>query len=72
MEPKRYLIIGDEQTRLGIGNNVLNNLKSIIWIICLIINAFEVYDKILNAALKVDKNNKNNKEQLEKKDLIKK
>ena len=37
-------------------NDLFNNMKSIKRIICPSVNAFKLYDKILNAALKVDKN----------------
>ena len=50
------LIIEGEKTRFGIGNDLLNNSKSIKRILCPINNAFNKYDKILNSALKFDKN----------------
>ena len=55
-EQKDVLIIEGEKSRLGVGNDLFDNMKSIIRIICPSLNAFNVYDKILNAALKVDKN----------------
>ena len=43
--------------KFGIGNDLLNNTKSIKRIICPSIEAFSVYDKIMEAVLKFDKNN---------------
>ena len=55
-DKRDVLIIEGEKTRFGIGNDLLNNSKSITRILCPIINAFDVYDKILSTALKFDKN----------------
>ena len=55
-DQKDILIIEGEKSRLGVGNNLFNNTKSILRIICPSINAFDVYDKIFNAAIKIDKN----------------
>ena len=49
------LIIEGEKTRIGIGNDLLNNTKSIKRIICPTINAFEVYDKIVSLTLNFNK-----------------
>ena len=49
-------MIEGEKTRFGIGNDLLNNAKSIKRILCPTRNAYNLYDKILNATLKVDKN----------------
>jgi glycosyltransferase family protein len=49
-------VIEGEKTRFGIGNDLLNNAKSIKRILCTTRNAYNLYDKILNAALKFDKN----------------
>ena len=46
-EQKDILIIEGEKSRLGIGNDLFNNSKSIKRIICPIINAFNAYDKII-------------------------
>ena len=51
-EQKDILIIEGEKSRLGIGNDLFNNTKSIKRIICPIKNAFKVYDKIINSVLK--------------------
>lgn len=51
-EKRDILIIEGENTRLGMGNNLFNNAKSIKRIICPSINAFKVYDKIINTVLK--------------------
>lgn len=53
---KDVVIIEGEQSRLGIGNDLFDNMKSIQRIICPSENAFEIYDKIYNEALKIDKN----------------
>ena len=55
-DKKDVLIIEGEKSRLGVGNDLFDNMKSIQRILCPSINAFDIYDKILNAALKVDKN----------------
>ena len=55
-EQKDILIIEGEKSRIGIGNDLFNNTNSIKRILCPSINAFELYDKILNEALKIDKN----------------
>lgn len=52
---KDVVIIEGEQSRLGVGNDLFNNMKSIERIICPSENAFEIYDKIYNEALKIDK-----------------
>ena len=46
-EKKDILLIEGEHSRLGIGNNLFNNSKSIKRILCPDINAFKVYDKII-------------------------
>ena len=51
-DQKDILIIEGEKSRLGIGNDLFNNTKSIKRIICPIKNAFKVYDKIINSVLK--------------------
>ena len=55
-DKKDVIIIEGEQSRLGIGNDLFDNMKSIQRIICPSENAFEIYDKIYNEALKIDKN----------------
>jgi glycosyltransferase family protein len=49
------LIIEGEKSRLGIGNDLFNNSKSIKRIICPAENAFNVYNKIFAEAKKFDK-----------------
>ena len=49
------LIIEGEKSRLGIGNDLFNNSKSIKRIICPPENAFNAYDKIISQAKKFDK-----------------
>lgn len=50
------IIIEGEQSRLGIGNDLFDNMKSIQRLICPSENAYEIYDKILSEALKLPKN----------------
>ena len=54
-EGRDVLVIEGEKTRFGIGNDLLNNSKSIRRILCPTKHAYNVYDKIVNAALKFDK-----------------
>ena len=54
-EGRDILIVEGEKSRIGIGNDLFNNTKSIKRIICPAKHAFRVYDKILNAVLTVDK-----------------
>ncbi len=53
---QEVVIVEGEYSRLGVGNDLFDNMKSIQRIICPSENAFEIYDKILNEILKVDKN----------------
>ncbi len=55
-DKKDILIIEGEKSRLGIGNDLFDNTKSIQRIICPNENAFDFYDKILKETLKVNKN----------------
>ena len=52
---KEVLIIEGEKSRLGIGNDLFNNTKSIKRILCPAINAFNAYDKIITQAKKINK-----------------
>lgn len=45
---KDIIFVEGEQTRLGVGNDLFSNAKSIKRILCPAKNAFDVYDKILN------------------------
>ena len=54
-EKRDILIIEGEKSRLGIGNDLFNNSKSIKRIICPAENAFNVYNKIFAEAKKFDK-----------------
>ena len=56
-EGRDILIVEGEKTRFGLGNDLINNTKSIKRIICPTKNAFTIYDKLLVAILKVDINN---------------
>ena len=53
-DKKEVLIIEGIQSRLGIGNDLFDNMKSIKRIICPIKNSFNVYDKIIKETLKVN------------------
>ena len=53
-DKREVLIIEGEKSRLGIGNDLFNNMKSIKRIICPIKNSFSVYDKIIEETLKVN------------------
>lgn len=52
---KDVVIIEGEQSRLGVGNDLFHNVKSIQRIICPSENAFEKYNEIMEEALKIDK-----------------
>ena len=54
-ENKNILIIEGEKSRLGIGNDLFNNSKSIKRLICPAVNAFNVYNKIIEQTKKIDK-----------------
>jgi glycosyltransferase family protein len=54
-EKKDILIIEGEKSRLGVGNDLFNNSKSIKRIICPSENAFNVYYKIIEQTKKFDK-----------------
>lgn len=54
-EGQEIVIIEGKYSRLGIGNDLFDNVKSIERIICPAENAFEVYNKIFEEALKVSK-----------------
>ena len=54
-EQRDIVIIEGEKSRLGIGNNLFNNTKSIQRIICPVTNAFNHYSEIIN----IVKNNVN-------------
>jgi glycosyltransferase family protein len=56
-EKRDLLIIEGEKSRLGVGNDLFNNSKSIKRILCPAINAFNVYEKIINQVKKIDKSN---------------
>lgn len=52
---KDVVIIEGEKSRLGVGNDLFDNMKSIQRIICPAEHAFEKYDEIMKEALKIDK-----------------
>lgn len=49
------IIVEGEKSRLGVGNDLFNNCKSIERILCPAVNAFSKYDEILNEVKKQDK-----------------
>lgn len=55
-DKKDVVIIEGEKSRLGVGNDLFDNMNSIQRIICPSENAFEIYDKIYKETLKIDKN----------------
>ena len=54
-DKKDVVIIEGDKSRLGIGNDLFDNMNSIQRIICPSQNAFDVYDKILKKSLKIKK-----------------
>ena len=56
-ENRDIVMIEGEKTRFGIGNDLLNNTKSIKRILCPTRNAYSLYDKILKSVLNFDKSN---------------
>lgn len=50
------VIVEGKESRLGVGNDLFDNMKSIQRIICPSENAYEKYDEILKEILKIDKN----------------
>ena len=55
-EQRDVVIIEGEASRLGVDNDLFDNIKSIKRILCPSENAFFFYNKILKEALKIDKN----------------
>lgn len=53
---KDVVIVEGEKSRLGVGNDLFDNMKSIQRIICPSEDAFEIYDKIYEECLNIDKN----------------
>lgn len=53
---REIVIIEGEKTRMGVGNDLFENTKSIKRILVPSTDAFEIYDKILNEAKKIEKN----------------
>ena len=51
-DQKDVVIIEGEKSRLGIGNDLFNNMKSIQRILCPSKNAYNVIDKIINEVIK--------------------
>jgi glycosyltransferase family protein len=52
---KDVVIVEGEKSRLGVGNDLFDNMNSIQRVICPAENAFEIYDRILNELLKLPK-----------------
>jgi len=57
-DKKDIIIIEGKYSRLGIGNNLFDNVKSIQRILCPIKNAFNKYEKILNITKNIVPKNK--------------
>ena len=55
-EKKDIVIIEGDKTKIGVGNDLLSNARSIKRIICPSKNAFSVYDQILSTAKELCKN----------------
>lgn len=53
---RELLILEGEKTRLGVDNDLFDNVKSIKRILCPNTQAFSYYDQLFNEALKYDKN----------------
>lgn len=53
---RNVVIIEGEKTKLGVGNDLFTNVSSICRIVCPASNAFQEYKKILDIALRQDKN----------------
>ena len=53
-DKREVIIVEGEQSRLGIGNNLFDNAKSIKRILCPVTNAFKRYDQILEEVKKHD------------------
>jgi len=54
-DKRDVVMIEGQKTRLGIGNDLFDNAKSIQRILCPYNNAFDLYDKIYNEAIKINK-----------------
>lgn len=55
-QDKDIVLIEGEKSRLGVGNNMFDNARSISRILCPAENAFSKYEEIKLEALKIDKN----------------
>ena len=53
-ENKKVLIVEGEKTKLGVGNDLLNNAKEIKRLLCPSKDAFESYDKIIDFIKNMD------------------
>lgn len=56
-DKRDILIVEGENSRIGVGNDLINNSNLIRRIICPSLNAFDVYNKIINEIIKINKNN---------------
>lgn len=54
-QDRNVIICEGEQTRVGVGNNLLDNCKSVTRILCPSENAFDKYEEILETLKKEDK-----------------
>ncbi len=55
-DKQEIIIVEGKYSRLGVGNDLFNNAKTISRIICPEKDAFEIYDEILKEISKIDKN----------------
>lgn len=53
---KDVIVIEGNQTRFGVGNDILKDAKSVKRVLCPAENAFSKYDEILSSVSKLDKN----------------
>ena len=54
---RNVVLVEGDKTRTGCGNDLLEDVESVTRILCPTINAFSYYEEILDAVLKMDKEN---------------
>lgn len=52
-EDKEVIIVEGAQTRLGVGNDLFDNVKSIKRVLAPAVNAFDKYEEILHAVIEI-------------------
>ena len=56
-DDKNVIIVEGELSKLGVGNDIFDNVNSLKRILCTSRNAYEIYNKVLNEDVKLsDKN----------------